>query len=221
MRRLLVFPLLLAFVSAGYAQVGPSAARVISRPMPSKAPGGSQEYNAEAELLFDRKGRVDRVDILSGTGDEAFDKQWRKSLSDWRFVPAVDANGEPAESNVRTTYKNNGVAVLPVVPGGNTPSAARSVIEESERLERLTCKDFLWEYEFVIDALPRRLALLDPLLKTPQVMLTAELRLTAEQQAALRDRYDQLISDAARQCRDNPEGPFWSGTLKPLLQGAL
>jgi TonB family protein len=220
MRRLLAFPIILVFVTVGHAQVGPAAARVISRPMPSKAPA-AQTFNAEAELLVDSRGRVDRVEILSGSGDEAFDKQWRKSLSDWRFVPAVGADGEPAESNVRTSYKNNVITVLPVAPSGATPSAARTVLEESERLERLTCKDFLWEYAIVTDSMSRRLALMDPLLKTPQVMLTAELRLTAEQQAALRDRYDQLISDAARQCRDNPDGPFWSGTLKPLLQGAL
>jgi TonB family protein len=221
MRRLLAFPILMAVVSVGHAQVGPSAARAISRPMPSKAPVGVQNYNAEAELLVDGRGRVDRVEILGGSGDESFDKQWRKSLSDWRFVPAVGADGEPAESNVRISYKNNNVTVLPVAPSGATPSAARTVLEESERLERLTCKDFLWEYEIVTDSLPRRLALLDPLLKTPQVMLAAEMRLTAEQQSTLRDRYDDVVNDAAKQCRDTPDAAVWSVVLKPLMQGAL
>jgi TonB family protein len=220
MRRLLAFPILLVFVTVGHAQVGPAAARVISRPMPSKAPA-AQTFNAEAVLLVDSRGRVDRVEILSGSGDEAFDKQWRKSLSDWRFVPAVGADGEPAESNVRTSYKNNVITVLPVAPSGATPSAARTVLEESERLERLTCKDFLWEYAIVTDSMSRRLALMDPLLKTPQVMLTAEMRLTAEQQATLRDRYDEVVNDAAKQCRDTPDAAFWSVVLKPLMQGAL
>jgi TonB family protein len=217
---LLALPVLLALISVGHAQVGPAPARVISKPMPSKAPS-ALTFNAEAELRVDRKGRVDQVEILSSTSDAGFDKQWRKSLSDWRFVPAVGADGEPAESNVRTAYKNNGVTVLPLSPAGATESVTRNVIEESERVAQLTCKDFLWEYEIVTDALPRRLALLDPLLKTPQVMLAAEMRLTEAQQTALRDRYDQIVSDAAKQCRDNTEAAFWPEVLKPLLQGSL
>jgi TonB family protein len=220
MRQLLALPVLLALISVGHAQVGPAPARVISKPMPTKAPSG-QTFNAEAELLVNRKGRVDVVEILSSTGDPAFDKQWKKSLSDWRFVPAVGADGEPAESQVRTTYKNNGVTVHPVTPAGSAESVARNVIQESERVAQLTCKDFLWEYEIVTDALPRRLALLDPLLKTPQVMLVAEMRLTDAQQATLRERYDEIVGDAARQCRDNSDAAFWSGVLKPLLQATL
>jgi TonB family protein len=220
MRQLLALPVLLALISEGHAQVGPAPARVISKPMPSKAPS-AQTFNAEAELRVDQKGRVDLVEILASTGDAAFDKQWRKSLSDWRFVPAVGADGEPAESSVRTNYKNNGVTVLPVSPAGTADGVTRNVIEESERVAQLTCKDFLWEYEILTDALPRRLALLDPLLKTPQLMLSAEMRLTDTQQATLRDRYDDIVSDAAKQCRDNADAAFWTGVLKPLLQGSL
>jgi len=69
--------------------------------------------------------------------------------------------------------------------------------------------------------MPRRLALMDPLLKTPQVMLAAEMRLSEAQQAALRDRYDDLVNAAARQCRDKTDAVFWPDVLKPLLQGAL
>jgi TonB family protein len=219
MRQLLALPALLAFLSVGYAQVGPAPARVISKPMPTKAPS-AQTFNAEADLLVNRKGGIDTVEILTGTGDPSFDKQWRKTLSDWRFVPAVGADGEPAESHVRTTYKNNSVTILPVTPAG-AAGVTRNVIEESARVAKLTCKDFLWEYEIVTDSLPRRLALMDPLLKTPQVMLAAEMRLSDAQQAALRERYDDIVGDAAKQCRDAPDTAFWSGVLKPLLQAAL
>ena len=219
MRQLFALSALLALVSVGQAQVGPAAARVLSRPMPSKAPS-AQTFNAEAEMVIDKKGRVDLVDIRTGTGDESFDRQWKKSLSEWRFVPAVGADGEPAVSRVRTTYKNNGVTILPLAPAGTTESVARNVIEESDRVANLTCKDFLWEYQFVTDVLSRRLALMDPLLKTPQVMLAAEMRLTEAQQAAMRERYDQIVNDAARQCRDTPDAAFWSGVLKPLMQAA-
>ena len=57
MRLLLVLPALMASISVGHAQVGPASARVISKPMPTKAPS-SQTFNAEAELLVNRRGRL-------------------------------------------------------------------------------------------------------------------------------------------------------------------
>jgi hypothetical protein len=134
-------------------------------------------------------------------------------------VPAVDASGQPIESTTLVVYKNTGLTNRPIDAVGDAP--VRNAVVESERLQRMTCRDFLWEYAIVNDSMSRRLALLDPLLKTPQVMLAAETPLTADQQAVLRERYDQVVNDAARACRDNQEGLFWSEVMKPALQAAL
>lgn len=206
------------FISAAQAQMGPVAARAISRPMPVKAPSGVQTFNAEADLIVSKKGRVDFVEILTGSGDPAFDKEWKKSLSDWKYVPAVDASGQPVESHSRVNYRNHGLSDHPVSADG-LPEA--NVISESERMSRLNCHDFLWEYYIVVNTLPRRLALLDSLLKTPLVMFTTEAQADATQQKQLRDSYDDIVSEAVKQCRDNPEALVWEGTLKPLLKGAI
>jgi hypothetical protein len=221
--RTVVFTLgFFGLMANAHAQLGPSSARVISREMPSKAPA-VQTFTAEAELLVTRRGGVDFVKIIAGSGDEAFDKQWKKSLSDWRFVPAVDEAGQPYESNVNVIYKTNGISVLPSRPVGSSAgdAATAKVLEESERFDRMTCKDFLWEYEIVSDVLPRRLALLDPLLKTPLVMMSAEPNVNGEQLKTLRERYDPIVSQAAKQCRDDPAAPFWSGVMKPSLLTGL
>jgi hypothetical protein len=215
-----VFALLGSFIfmSVAQAQMGPVAARLISRPMPSKAPSGVQTFSAEAELIVSKKGRVDFVEIVASSGDPAFDKEWKKSLSDWRYVPAVDASGQPVESHSLVTYKNTGISERPTSADG---SAAANVISETERMEKLTCHDFLWEYYIVANTLPRRLALMDSLLKTPVVMFTTEARPDAAQQQAIRERYDDLVNDAVKQCRDQPEAPVWANVFKPLLQSAL
>jgi TonB family protein len=205
-------------VAAAQAQMGPSTARAVARPMPSLAPSG-QTFNAEAEVVVSPRGRVESVEIRTSSGDPAFDRQWRKTLEDWRFVPAVDASGQPIESTTLVVYKNTGLTNRPIDAVGDAP--VRNAVVESERLQRMTCRDFLWEYAIVNDSMSRRLALLDPLLKTPQVMLAAETPLTADQQAVLRERYDQVVNDAARACRDNQEGLFWSDVMKPALQAAL
>jgi TonB family protein len=206
---------LLVFAASAQAQLGPSSPRAVVRHMPTKAPAMAT-FNAEAELRIATDGDVDSVTIVTGSGDEAFDKQWKKSMSDWQFVPAVDAAGQPAESQVRVTYKSSGG--LSIQAGDN---ATRNAVIESERIARMTCRDYSWEYFFVTNALPRRLALLDPLLKTPLVMLAAESPLTEAQSQSLRERYDQLISDAIKQCRDDPEAAFWTAVFKPNLQSAL
>ncbi len=215
-----VIALLGSFIvmSAAHAQMGPTAARVISKPMPSRAPSGVQTFSAEAELIVSKKGRVDFVEIVNSSGDPAFDKEWKKSLSDGRYAPAVDASGQPVESHSLVTYKNNGLTDRPVSADGG---AAANVISETERLGKLTCHDFLWEYYIVANTLPRRLALMDSLLKTPLVMFTTEARPDAAQQQGLRERYDDIVNDAVKQCRDLPDSPVWESVMKPLLQGAL
>ncbi|HUQ09258.1 MAG TPA: energy transducer TonB [Steroidobacteraceae bacterium] len=189
--------------------------------MPSKAPSGVDTIRAEAKLTLTRKGRVYLIEILKGSGDDSFDKQWRKSLDEWRFIPAVTPEGEPTESTVHVIYTNTGVTVQPYSPDGSSDTTTRNVINESERIEKLTCKDFAWEYELLVDALPRRIALLDPLLKTPQVMYAAATPLTDDQKKTLHDRYDQLLSDAVKHCRDNPTDAFWQAVLKPAIDAAL
>lgn len=209
MVRTLTVAILMAASAAAQAQMGPTVARAVHKPMPGKAPA-VKNFTAEANLTITRKGRVYLVEITQSSGDDAFDKQWKKSLSDWRFVPAVGEDNEPTETHVQIVYKNN------VLSDGSS----RNVVGDSKRFESLTCKDFLWEYEIVTDALPRRLALLDPLLKTPMVLLGAETPLTAEQQQVLREHYDQIVSDAARQCRDDPTAAVWSTVLKPAMRTA-
>lgn len=216
-----VIALASAVSTAAQAQVGPATARVISRPMPSKAPSGVDAIRAEAKLTLTRKGKVYLIEILKSSGDDSFDKAWRKSLDEWRFIPAVTPEGEPIESTVHVIYTNSGVTVQPYLPNGDADATTRNVINESDRIEKLTCKDFAWEYEILIDALPRRFALLDPLLKTPQVMYAAATPLTQDQQKTLHDRYDQVLAEVAKQCRDNPEEAFWKGALKPAMDAAL
>ena len=220
MRQVFAVLSVLVVAAAAQAQVGPAPARIVSKPMPSKAPAG-QTFRAEARLVLTRKGRVYSTEIVTGSGDAAFDKQWPKSLEDWRFVPAVGGDGEPIESTVFVTYSNTGVAMRAASSGGGAEAVAPNVINESERLAQLTCEDFLWEYEIVTDALPRRLALLDPLLKTPLTMFAAESQATPAQLTSLRERYSDIVSDAAGKCGDTPAELFWTGVLKPAMQAAL
>lgn len=207
----------LFFMSVAQAQMGPAPARAISRPMPAKAPSGVQNFNAEANLIISRKGRVDFAEVVTTSGDPGFDKEWKKSLSEWRFVPAVGADGQPIESHARVTYKNNALTDTPSTAAGEP---APTGLSEPERVAKLTCKDFLWEYYIVTNALPRRLALLDSLVKTPLTLLASE-GVDAAQVNALRPRYDDLVNDGAKQCRDNPDALFWTGVFKPILQSAL
>ena len=191
--------------------MGPSNARFVTRSMPSKAPA-AQTFTAEADLFIHSDGEVGTITIVTGSGDDEFDKQWKKSMSHWQFVPAVDASGTPAQSTVRVVYKNTGLVIG--APAGNA-------VTESERIDKMSCKDFDWEYRIVTNALARRFALLDPLLKTPKIMLIAENKPSEAQLAALNERYDQVINDVAKHCRDNPTDAFWKAVLKPALEAAL
>ena len=191
--------------------MGPSAPRIVSKQMPSKAPS-VLNFTAEADLFVHSDGEVGTINIVTSSGDAEFDKQWKKSMSYWRFVPSVDAAGQPQQSTVHVIYKDN---VL------NIGGAVSNPVGDSERISKMTCKDFDWEYRIVTDSLARRFALLDPLLKTPKIMLIAENNLGEAQVAVLNEKYDDVLSNVARQCRDNPGNAFWKEMLKPALETAL
>jgi hypothetical protein len=210
-RQVIVSLGLLALASAAQAQMGPAAPRVVSKQMPSRAPAG-QTFTAEADLLVHSDGEVGTINITTSSGDAEFDKQWKKSMAYWRFVPSVDAAGQPEQSTVHVTYKNTGLTI-----GGATSNP----VTDSERIDKMTCKDFDWEYRIVTDSLARRFALLDPLLKTPKIMLIAENKLGEAQVAVLNEKYDDIINDVAKHCRDNPDNAFWKAVLKPALEAAL
>lgn len=201
----------LALASASQAQLGPSNPRVVSRQMPSKAPV-ALTFTAEADLFIHTDGEVGTITIVTSSGDADFDKQWKKSMSNWRFIPAVDATGQPQQSTVRVVYKQNGLVIG--APAGNA-------VTESERIDKMSCKDFDFEYRIVTDSLARRFALLDPLLKTPKIMLIAENKFSEAQVAVLNERYDQVVTDVAKHCRENPTDAFWKAVLKPAMEAAL
>ncbi len=211
MRQVIVSLGLLALVPAAQAQMGPSAPRIVSKQMPSKAPA-ALTFTAEADLLVHSDGEVGTISITTSSGDADFDKQWKKSMSYWRFVPSVDGAGQPEQSTVHVTYKNTGLTI-----GGATSNP----VTDSERIDKMSCKDFDWEYRIVSDSLARRFALLDPLLKTPKIMLVAENKLSESQVAVLNERYDDVINDVAKHCRDNPTDAFWKAVLKPALEASL
>jgi TonB family protein len=210
-RQVIVLLGFFALAPAVQAQMGPSTARYVSRNMPSKAPA-AQTFTAEADLTVHTDGEVGSIDIVTGSGDADFDKQWKKAMSNWQFVPAVDAGGVPVQSTVRVVYKNNGLLIG--APAGNA-------VTESERIGRMSCKDFDWEYRIVTGTLARRFALLDPLLKTPKIMLIAENNLAEPQLTLLNERYDETINGIAKHCRDNPTDAFWKAVAKPALEAAL
>lgn len=191
--------------------MGPSAPRIVSKQMPSKAPA-ALTFTAEADLLVHSDGEVGTINISTSSGDAEFDKQWKKSLSYWRFVPAVDAAGQPEQSTVHVIYKNTGL---------NIGGAASNPVTESERIDKMSCKDFEWEYRIVSDSLQRRFALLDPLLKTPKIMLVAENKLSESQVALLNERYDDVVNEVAKHCRNNPTDRFSKAVLKPALEAAI
>jgi TonB family protein len=214
MRQVLLSLSFLALMATAHAQQGPAPSRLLARPMPAKAPA-PKTYDAEAELLITSRGRVDEVTIIKESGDQDFDKQWRKIMSTWRFLPAVNAAGEPVDSLARVIYTPTSLTVRPV-QAESTPQ-----VDESVRIERLTCKDFLWEYRIVTDAQPRRLALMDPLLKTPQRMLLVQSNLDEAGAQKLTAEYDRIVQDAAEICDDNPDVLFLENALKPAMEARL
>ncbi len=94
--------------SAGDAQRGPRRTRVEPRPINITLPvipddvKGEVEGGVELRLLVDVNGRVEKVELVEGTGIESLDRTAMEAARSYRFIPG-EIKGVPTAMWVRVT----------------------------------------------------------------------------------------------------------------------
>jgi TonB family protein len=224
-----VSAMLLAMLSPAGAQVGPAEARPIMGQLGAIPPAftrDNRELRTEVALIVTTEGYVKSVEVVEGSGSTPFDESVQRYFKKWRAVPAIDDKGQPYESRLQLGY--GAVRSRPGEPARLPPSGKESeqsektlVLKDAERVRRMACKDFLWEYGIVSSAKAARSAPRDSLLQAPLVLFAFEAQPGAAELRQLNRRYDKLVRKVAGECQTRPEAPFWVDLMKPALLASL
>jgi hypothetical protein len=102
-------------------------------------------------------------------------------------------------------------------PASSVSSQTR-IDNEAQRIERMKCKDFVWEYTFMREAAKQRLTLGEELFQTSLAMFISREHVTDAQIAALSRSVVPAMDASAQACRNKPNEAFFSWVFSPTLK---
>lgn len=220
--RLAAFAVLsLSAVTPALAQLGPIEPIITSSSKPSAAlasiPNLSEDYVIPVEVIVGADGTVRNVVVSTSSGNEDADKTAVRFMMEKKFLPALDAGGNPVEGKAQGTVEVRSKTINKVLKANMKPG---NTSNEVARVRKLSCKDFSWEIARLRD---------DAKSQTlhAEVMPWVSFRLYVVDKKVSKDVEDKLLGqwpnalvDAEKQCKAAPEKNFLSDVLLPLLDAA-
>ncbi len=220
--RAVVTSLILVLPVAAFAQTGPSEPQVISAASTAKISVGNRKLagHVVATVRVGDDGRVADVLVTENTAEPSFEPQIVKVLQSARFRPAIDAAGRPVEGSIEMKVElrtSTGAEPKPV-PAKPDPQLTE---KEKARLRKMTCKDFLWEWDLLRDEANDAVA--TEFMPRIAVIMYAQARSEAGDvvDAKVWPASKKGLKETVERCRDNAGQLFWQDTFKPVMDEAV
>lgn len=219
--RAVVLSLVLVSAAAS-AQTGPSDPQVIASASTAKINVGSRKLAGQliATVKVGDDGRVKDVLVTENTTESAFEPMIVKVMQSAKFRPAIDASGATVESSIemKVELKSSTGAEPKPVPAKSDPQLTD---KEKARIRKMSCKDFIWEWDVLRDAAGDGVY--------TEFMPRIAITMYAQARSEAGDVVDAKVWPASRkalkqsvdQCRDNPTAPFFEGVFKSVLDEAV
>src|SRR5689334_21710557 len=139
-----------SFLAAGSAaaQVGPVQPVLVqptgSPEIPHDRPNFKEDYSVPMDVYVNAQGQVTNVVVTQSTDNVEADGAAAAFMRERTFLPAVDDHGDARDALERLTVNmfKRGTKKVARVTLKPPPVAL-----EKDRVQRMTCADFLWEVE--------------------------------------------------------------------------
>jgi len=217
-----VFLGLFLLPAAAFAQTGPSDPQVIAGASTAKISVGSRKLAGQlvATVRVGADGRVKDVLVTENTTEAAFEPMIVKVMQSAKFRPAIDATGTPVDGSVEMKVElrtSTGAEPKPV-PAKSDPQLND---KEKARILKMTCKDFIWEWDVLRDAAGD--AVYTEFMPRITVIAYAKARSDAGDvvDAKVWPVSKKVFKESVDQCRNNPQAPFFEGVFKSVMDEAV
>ncbi len=214
---------LVLFSSAALAQTGPADPQVIASAPTSKIIVGNRKLAGQllATVRVNAAGRVSDVLVTENTAEPGFEPLLIKVLQSAKFRPAIDATGTPIESSVAMKVElraSTGAEPKPVLANPDPQLADK----EKARIRKMTCKDFLWEWNVLRDADVGD-SVYTEFMPRIAVSLYAQARSEAGDvvDAKVWPASKKGLKETVDRCKENPTQLFWQDTFRPVMDAAV
>jgi hypothetical protein len=217
-----VFLGLVLLPAGAFAQTGPSDPQVIAGASTAKINVGSRKLAGQlvATVHVGADGKAGEVLVTENTTESAFEPMLVKVLQSAKFRPAIDASGKPVDGSIemKVELRNSTGAEPKPVAAKPDPQLAD---KEKARIRKMTCKDFLWEWEILRDAAGD--GVYTEFMPRITVSMFAQARSEAGDvvDAKVWPASKKVLKQSVEQCRDSPQAPFYEGVFKSAMDAAI
>ncbi|HTU67925.1 MAG TPA: energy transducer TonB [Steroidobacteraceae bacterium] len=223
-RRFAALSGLFAFFAAApaFAQVGPIQPVLVmigGSPEVSHArPDLGDDYSIPLEVLVGADGIVTKAVVSDSSHNAQADATAVAYIRERRFLPGLDVKGEPVASTVKVTvnmYTRGGKKVVRVTL--KPPLLAN----ESQRIKKLMCADFMFELNRIMDDAKIRDTSLEVLPYVSAHMYMTQKNVPSEVQEKFWDQWPKTLDKIVDRCEKNQLQMFYAEVLVPALDGAM
>jgi hypothetical protein len=224
LRRLLALFGYVACLAAGpaVAQVGPiQPVLVMVGTLPEAAhnrPDLGDDFSIPLDVYVGADGLVTNAVVSDSSGNTQADGLAAAYIRERRFLPGLDAKGAPVASTVKVTvnmYKRGGKKVVRVTL--KPPPLAN----ESSRVKKLMCADFVFEMDRLSDEAKIRDPSLEVLPYVSAHMYMTQKNVSSEVQEKFWDEWPKTLNKIIDRCEKNQLQMFYAEVLVPALDGAM
>jgi hypothetical protein len=212
----------LAAAGPAAAQVGPVQAVLVlptgNPEIPQNRPNFNNDYSVPVDVFVDAKGKVTNVVVTNTTGNVEVDGVAASFMREQTFLPAVNERGEAMDSLVRMTVNmfKRGTKKVARVTTKPPPMA-----QEKDRVQRMTCADFLWEVERMRQDANIKDTSFE---QTPYIsaMLYKDKRhVSVEVESTFWDEWTEMHEKVVNRCEKQQTRLYFTDVLMPMLDGTL
>jgi hypothetical protein len=215
---------LVACLAAGsaVAQVGPIQPVLVledgKNETSHKRPELPDSYSIPLDVFVGADGVVTNAVVTESSSNLVADQLAAQVMREKKFLPALDASGNPTTGMTRVTvamFKRGTAKVVKVVV---KPPAMNA---ETDRVRKMMCADFLWEVERLKKQADVNDASYEVMPYTSARMYMQQKRVPDEVQEKFWDTWPKAMKTVVQACEKDELKFFYAEVLVPALDGVI
>jgi hypothetical protein len=213
---------LLAAAIPATAQVGPVQPVLVqpsgSPEMSQDRPNFKEDYSVPMDVYVNAQGQVTNVVVTQTTNNVEADGVAANFMRERTFLPAVDDRGDARDALVRVTVNmfkrgSKKVARVTIKP----PPIAL----EKDRVQRMTCADFLWEVERMRDQANIKDTSFEQTPYMSAMLYKDKRHVSIDVESKFWDMWTDMHEKVVSRCEKQQTRMYFTDVLMPLLDGTL
>lgn len=212
----------LAFAGPAAAQIGPVQPVLVlphgNPEMPHSRPDFAEDHVVPVDVYVSASGEVANIVVTDSSGNIEADGAAASFLRERKFLPGVDSDGQPVAAvlKVNVNMFKRGAKKVVRVTAKPPPYAL-----EIDRVQRMTCADFLWEVERMREGANIKDTSNEITPYMSALLYKEKRHVPSEVEAKFWDMWPDTLEKVVDRCEKQQTRLYFTEVLMPALDGTL